>query len=160
MASPSKESQERIFRLSGPIELHEHNHIATTFSTLGRDEKSMKPGSPIALRGFRSRRFARKPTPREQYYGNIPCLILGLSVGFSNPSTTSNSRELDGLASSSDEILNPLTRLESSSPLSADFASNICSELLLTGNSDVAMPRKRRKASSSYSHAILQPICR
>lgn len=159
MASPYKESQEGVFRLSGPIELDEHNRTTSIFNILGRDEESLKPGSPMALRGLRSRRYARKPTPRELYYSDMPCLTLGPSVGFSNPSTTLNSRELDGLASPSDETLNPLARLGSSAPLSADFASNICPELL-SGNSDVAMPRKRRKVSSIYSHTILQPICK
>jgi hypothetical protein len=149
MAFPSKESQEAVFRLSGPIELDEHNHITSTFNILGRDEESLKPGSLMALRGLRSRRYARKPTPRELYYGNMPCLTSGPSVGFSNPTTTLNSRELDGLASPSGENLNPLARLGFSAPLGADFASNICPELL-SGNSDVAIPRKRRKVSSIY----------
>ena len=94
MASPYKESQEGVFRLSGPIELDEHNRTTSIFNILGRDEESLKPGSPMALRGLPSRRYARKPTPRELYYSDMPCLTLGPSVGFSNPSTTLNSRSL------------------------------------------------------------------
>ena len=157
MTFSSKESQERVSCLPGPIEPDEHNHVISTFSILGRDEESLKPGSQMALRGLRSRRYARKPTPRELYYGNIPGLILGPSTGFNNPSATFKSRDFDGLASPSDENLNPSVTLGSSAPLRANF----CPELL-SGNSDMAMPRnlKGRKVSSIYSHTVLQPICR